>query len=114
MKQLRASGEVKSLEAAITCSLKTIDSQSVSAVKEVFKEHSELQELTDKVAMLTEQVASLSTCQSGYQQQRRPRCFICGQIGYVQRDCPSSQGSCPAQNHLCFTCGQPGHLARKC
>jgi len=56
MKQVRASGEVKTLEAAITRSqlLMTIDSQLVSAVKEVSKEHSELQELTAKVALLTE------------------------------------------------------------
>ena len=56
MKQLRASGEVKTLEAAITHSrlLKNINSQSVSAVKEVSKEHSELQELRDQVALLTE------------------------------------------------------------
>jgi len=39
MKQLRASGEVKTLEAAITRSrlLMTIDSQSVCAVKEISK-----------------------------------------------------------------------------
>ena len=63
MKQLRASGEVKMLEAAITRSrlLMTIDPQSVSAVKEVSKEHLELKELMEKVALLTEQVASLST-----------------------------------------------------
>jgi len=66
MKQLRASREVKTLEAAITCSrlLMTIDSQSVSAVKGVSKECTEMKELRDQVALLTEQVASLSTCQS--------------------------------------------------
>ena len=110
---------MKTLEAAITRSqlLMTIDPQSVSAVKEVSKEHLELKVLTEKVAPLTEQVASLSTRHSGYRQQRRPRCFNCGQIGHVQCDCraqTNSLGCYPTQNHLCFTCGQPGHLARNC
>ena len=66
MKQLRVSGEVKMLEAAITCSqlLMIIDPQLVSAVKKVSKKHSKLKKLTEKVALLTEQVASLSTQQS--------------------------------------------------
>ena len=46
--------------------LMTIGPQSVSAVKEVSKEHSELKELTETVALLTEQIASLSTGQSGF------------------------------------------------
>ena len=89
IKQLRASGEVKTLDTAITCSrlLMIIDLQLVSAVKQVSMEHTKIQELRDQVAMLTQQVVSLSTCQRGYWQQRKPRCFICGQIGHVQCDC---------------------------
>jgi len=68
-------------------------------------------ELREQVALLTEQLASLSTRQSGYQQQRRPRCFICGQIGCVQCSC-LAQSNHPAQSCLCFSCGQPGHLER--
>ena len=72
-KQLRASGEVKTLEGAVTRArlLITVDSQSVSTVKEVAEEQTEVQKLKDQVALLTEQVASLSTCRGGYQQQRR-------------------------------------------
>ena len=114
MKQLRASGEVKTLEAAITHSRKlmTIDSESVSAFfKEISKECMEMQELRDQVALLTEQVASLSTPQSDNRQQRRPpRCYICGQIGHVQHDCQTRL----AQSCFCFSCGQPGHLTRNC
>ena len=49
MKQLRASGEVKMLEAAVTRSrlLITVDSQPVAAVKEESKEHSGMQELVE-------------------------------------------------------------------
>ena len=68
IKQLRASGEVKTLDTAITCSrlLMIIDLQLVSAVKQVSMEHTKIQELRDQVAMLTQQVVSLSTCQRGY------------------------------------------------
>ena len=112
-KQLRASGEVKTLEGVVTRArlLVTVDSQSVSTVKEVTAEQTEVWKLREQVALLTKQVASLSTGQGGHQQQRkRPiiRCFIRGQPGHVQRDCPSQQ------NRLCFSCGQPGHLARNC
>ena len=110
-----AAGEVKTLEAAFTHSrlLMTIDSLSVSVVKEESKEHTGMQELRDQVVLPTEQVASLSPRQSGYQQQRRPHCFICGQIGHVQRNY-LAQSSCPVQGHLCISRGQPDHLARNC
>ena len=64
----------------------TIDSQSV-------KGHTELQKLKDQISLLTEKVASLSTRQSGYQQQSRQSCFDCGQIGHVQNCLQSGQSS---------------------
>jgi len=111
-RQLRASGEVKTLEAAVTRArlLMTVDSQPVAAIREPTNGPSEVQQLKDQVAALTEQVALLTTHQRGTNQpiaRNRPRCFICNQFGHVQRDCP-------ARNRLCYTCGQPGHLSRNC
>ena len=63
-RKLKASGEVKTLEAAMAHAklLMSIDSQSVALLEE---KSSEVQLLTEQVALLTEQVAALSTHQQG-------------------------------------------------
>ena len=48
----------------------TADSQSVSIVKKVSAEQTEAQKLREQVALIIEQMASLSTGRGGYQPQR--------------------------------------------
>ena len=93
-KQLRASGEVTTLDAAITHArlLMTIDLDSVVALvkPDAFTQKSdEVKLLRKQVAVLSEQVAVLSTNQSrGVRPSRGcPRCFHCNQVGHLQRDC---------------------------
>ena len=110
-KQLRASGEIRTLEEAMARArlLMAIDLQPVAMLEE---KPSEIQLLREQVALLTEQVATLSTHQQGNNQLqigRRPCCFSCNKVGHVQRDCPYRY-----QELKCFGCGQPGHIARNC
>jgi len=96
--QLRVSGEVKTLEAAVTRArvLMAVKSQPVAAIEESTKESSNVQQLKDQVTALTEQVALLSTRQRSTDQpqaRNRPCCFSFNQLGHAQHDCP-------ARNHL--------------
>ena len=85
-KQLRASGKVTMLNAAITQArlLMTIDSDPVAVLK---AKPDEVELLREQVAVLTEQVAALSTSSKGKYTQpprSRPHCFHCNQVGHVQ------------------------------
>ena len=117
-RQLRASGEVKTLEAATKRPrlLIAIDSQPVAMLEEKPSEVQLLTEqvalLTEQVALLTEQVAALSTHQQRdrlSESRRQPCCFSCSQFGHVQRNCPYHR-----QEIRCYACGQSGHIARNC
>ena len=110
-RQVRALGDVKTLDAAVTHArlLITIDAEPVAMVEE---KSSEVQLLTEQVALLTEQVAALSTRHQGNKQSgsgRQPCCFSCNKVGHVQHNCPYRY-----QEVRCFACGQPGHIARNC
>ena len=65
----------------------------------------EVTALKDQVALLTEQVAALST--KGNRQQGNVVCYQCHQPGNQQRYI------LPAAR-MCYVCGQPGHLAKYC
>ena len=97
-KQLRASGKVTTLDAAITCAklLITIDSELVASRIE---KPDELLLLREQVAILTEQVASC------FGHKPVKGCVHCNQVGHLQHDC------C---NHKCFNCGILGHLSKDC
>ena len=109
-KQVRASGEVTTLDTAVTRAklLMTINSDSVNALTtKPDARPDEMQLLREQVAALTEQVAVLSTNKSHGARPPRslPRCFHCNQLGHVQRNC---------RNLKCFNCGKLGHLAKDC
>ena len=115
-RQLRASGEMKTLQAAVdrTRLLTMLDEPCQTAA--VAPKMSEVKELKEQIAKLTEQVATLvsspSTHGNNTQQHERPplRCFSCNRVGHIQRECPFRQ----PQTRRCFLCGRPGHLARDC
>lgn len=109
-KQVRASGEVTTLNTAVTRTklLMAIDSDSVATLTtKPDAKPDEMQLLREQVAALTEQVAVLSTNKSqGVRPARNPpRCFHCRQLGHVQRNC---------RNLKCFNCGKLGHLTKDC
>ena len=92
-RQLRALGEVTTLDKAMTRArlLMTIDSEPVATIADknpspLAEKPNETQLLREQIAVLTEQVAALTT-KVNQPPRSRPRCFNCNQVGHLQRNC---------------------------
>ena len=102
-RQIRATGDVKTLDAAVERSrllMALRDSSHTAAV--VPETASELEQLKEQVEKLTEMVAAIPV----RQQRVKRQCYHCRRTGHLQRDCPFRD--------RCFTCGRPGHIAKNC
>ena len=115
-RQLRASGDMKSLEDTVARArlLMAIDLTD-KTVERTATVADEFEVLREQITTLTEQVAALS---APSQRERQPiHCFVCRRTGHVQKDCPIR---CPAsvggQRELrrCYKCKRIGHIARQC
>ena len=115
-RQLRATGETQTLDAAIMRArlLMSIDDHEQTAP--ITDSSSEIQSLKKQVAHLTEQIAmilmpALQPTASDTQY-RGMRCFNCNRKRHLQYECPFCNRG--RDSRRCYACCQLGHLAKDC
>jgi len=43
------------------------------------------------------------------------KCYACGKLGHISRDCTSPNGGpLNTAGKTCYGCGNPGHISREC
>ena len=110
-RQLRATGEAKTFQAAVerVRLLMAVDDQGW--VMAVTDRPNPVEQLTEQVAKLTEQVVALSTARNT-SQRGGICCFTCSCTGHIQRECSNRRQG--AETRRCFICDKRRHLAKDC
>ncbi|KAL5509977.1 hypothetical protein EMCRGX_G005432 [Ephydatia muelleri] len=105
-RQLRATGDMTNLQSTLECAkllLSLEEEQKVAAVTpQMGSSCHNVERLVEQVAALTEQVAALSA-RSRDRDQRPVRCYNCGTLGHMRRNCQQQQqgnyNGTPAKGH---------------
>jgi len=42
------------------------------------------------------------------------KCYACGKLGHISRDCTAPNGNPSAAGKTCYRCGEAGHISRDC
>ena len=42
------------------------------------------------------------------------KCYACGKVGHISKDCHSSAGGSNFSAKTCYNCGKSGHISKEC
>ena len=65
-----------------------------------------------RMMLATTRSASPTLCAAGQMQKQERRCFSCGLVGHMARDCRRKNTN--VEKRACYRCNQLGHLVRDC
>ena len=102
--QLHATGDTKVLDQVVECAKLLMVVQEQTAA--ITSEEPEVFKLWAQVLQLIEQVAALNLQHKEDDSRLR---FNYNQSGHTQRNCPDRR-----RERRCFTCGRLGHIAKEC